>query len=192
MVQCHMYCIDGSAGTTRIKCTARMRLRVISDQMRLILMPIVGLTSMKQCAKTYEVQRTPTPVRVTKVLPGPTLGRPGATPRGLGRDFYWCGPISSASQLFRTLKNMPRSQCRGRWRPGARATHCMVGGQAKRAIKSATRLGALLGLKFILDDLNSMKPMISTNSAFGMNEASSHTWSLHGLLEKICEIMCDV
>ena len=43
--------------------------------MRLILMPTVAVASMKQCAKTYEVQRTPTPVRVTKVLPGPTLGR---------------------------------------------------------------------------------------------------------------------
>ena len=43
--------------------------------MRLVLMPTVAVTSMKQCAKTYEVQRTPTPVRVTKVLPGPTLGR---------------------------------------------------------------------------------------------------------------------
>ena len=35
----------------------------------------VALVSMEQCAKTYEVQHTPTPVRVTKVLPGPTLGR---------------------------------------------------------------------------------------------------------------------
>ena len=43
--------------------------------MRLVLMPTVAVTSMKQCAKTYEIQRTPTPVRVTKVLPGPTLGR---------------------------------------------------------------------------------------------------------------------
>ena len=45
----------------------------------------------------------------------------GATPRGLGRDFYWCGPVSSASQLFRTLKTLARGQCRGRWRPGALA-----------------------------------------------------------------------
>ena len=43
----------------------------------------------------------------------------GATPRGRGRDFYWCGPVSSASQLFRTLKTPVRGQCRGRWRPGA-------------------------------------------------------------------------
>ena len=60
----------------------------------------VTLVSMEQCAKTYEVQHTPTPVRVTKVLPGAEVWGAGATPRGIGRDFYWCGPLSSASQLF--------------------------------------------------------------------------------------------
>ena len=60
--------------------------------MRLVLMPTVAMTSMKQCAKTYEIQRTPTPVRVTKVLPGADFGalaRPragsGGTSTGAGR-----------------------------------------------------------------------------------------------------------
>ena len=51
----------------------------------------VALVSMEQCAKTYEVQHTPTPVRVTKVLPGADFGalaRPragtGGTSTGAG------------------------------------------------------------------------------------------------------------
>ena len=55
----------------------------------------------------------------------------GATPRGLGRDFYWCGPVSSASQLFRTLKTPVRGQCRGRWRPGARPGILQETGEGK-------------------------------------------------------------
>ena len=55
----------------------------------------------------------------------------GATPRGLVRDFYWCGPVSSASQLFRTLKTPVRGQCRGRWRPGARPVLTCKDGEGK-------------------------------------------------------------
>ena len=60
--------------------------------MRLVLMPTVTLVSMEQCAKTYEVRCTPTPVRVTQVPPGPAFGalaRPragaGGTSTGAGR-----------------------------------------------------------------------------------------------------------
>ena len=55
----------------------------------------------------------------------------GATPRGLGRDFYWCGPVSSASQLFRTLNTPVGGQYRGRWRPGARLTARTCSGEGK-------------------------------------------------------------
>jgi len=55
-------------------------------------MPVVAVVSMEQCAKTYEVRHTPTPVRVTKVPPGADFGalaRPRAgsdgTSTGAGR-----------------------------------------------------------------------------------------------------------
>ena len=52
--------------------------------MRLVLIPTVALVSMEQCAKTYEVRCTPTPVRVTEVPPGADFGalaRPRARAR---------------------------------------------------------------------------------------------------------------
>ena len=53
----------------------------------------VALSSLKQCAKTYEIRHTPTPVRVTEalqaaVLEGGVAGGTSHDPRGQGRDFY--------------------------------------------------------------------------------------------------------
>ena len=91
MVQCHLYCIDGSLRAPqevhREDATTR---RERSDAIGIDADS--GRDQYEAVRKeTYEVQRTPTPVRVTKVLPGPTLGRwhdhagSGGTTTGAGR-----------------------------------------------------------------------------------------------------------
>ena len=80
----------------------------------------------------------------------------GATPRGRGRDFYWCGPVSSASQLFRTLKTPVRGQCRGRWRPGGGATHSTVSGEGK-GLTARVHLQLLDGPKSSAKDSNELE-----------------------------------
>ena len=50
---------------------------------------------------------------------------------GVGAGRY---PLSSASQLFRTVKAPARGRCKGRWRPGARPTPIYVIGEGKGLI----------------------------------------------------------
>ena len=63
-------------------------------------MPTVALSILEQCAKTCEIQHTPTPVRAAEVLHAATW-RPRHDPGGHGRAFYRCGPVSSAQELSR-------------------------------------------------------------------------------------------
>ena len=44
----------------------------------------VALSSLKQCAKTYEIRHTPTPVRVTEALQAAVLEGCGTTREGKG------------------------------------------------------------------------------------------------------------
>ena len=63
----------------------------------------VVLSSLKQCAKTYEIRRTPTPVRVsTEALRKRPCWRVWHDPRGQGRDFYWLGTSSTGPGLITT------------------------------------------------------------------------------------------
>ena len=102
------------------KCTARTRSHAASGWMRRVSMPAVALSNLGQCAKTHEVRHTPPPVRVAKVLPGPTW-RPQHGGGRRGRARYRCGPCSTASELSRTLSTLVRDRDGGRQRPGARA-----------------------------------------------------------------------
>eukprot|EP00966_Prymnesium_polylepis_P327348 7383225-Prymnesium_polylepis.4 len=81
-----------------------------------------GRDQYEAVRKDLQGSAYPHPRTGHKGAPWGRLWGAGATPRGHRRDFYWCGPLSSASQLFRTLKTPARGQCIGRWRPGARPT----------------------------------------------------------------------
>ena len=67
--------------------------------MTLVSIPTVALTSMVQCAKTHEVQHTPTPVRVTIGASGAhlRLGAAGATREGTA------GPAPGAGRVVQLL-----------------------------------------------------------------------------------------
>ena len=104
-----LYHMSGSAGRARPWpwCSPTTELHVASDCAPLASGPTVTLSNMELCAKTHEVRHTPTPVRVSEVLHAATWG-PRHDPRGHGRDFYWCGPVSSAQELLRTPRRVAR------------------------------------------------------------------------------------
>ena len=61
----------------------------------------VTLSSLKQCAKTYEIRHTPTPVRVTEALQAAVLEGCGTTREGKGGTSTGLGPqvqVQSSSQ----------------------------------------------------------------------------------------------
>ena len=82
--------------------TPTTRFHAASGRTPFVSMWTVTLSSLKQCAKTYEIRRTPTPVRVTEALQAAVLEGVARPARARARDFYWLGTSSTGPGLITT------------------------------------------------------------------------------------------